>query len=132
MALYEAGDVGPPDKLHLDGPGPAQHHHEGPDPVLAPVIAEVAKAAPVHLGLLAGTRLEAQGRLGLAGTPTGTDIVGHRRVTAFISEGADLPQQDVAILQTLGEPVVDVVGVGSSLDPRRGRGCGLITSGDFR
>ena len=52
VAPDEGGGVRPPDQLHVAGPGPAQRHHEHPDAVPASVLAQVGRAAPVHLGLL--------------------------------------------------------------------------------
>ena len=77
----------------------------------AALTAHVTEAPPVHLALLSGRCLEPYRRLRLPGLPPRTHIVGHRRVPAVIAQLPDLSQQHPAVLQTLGEPLIDVVGV---------------------
>ena len=119
VALDEGGGVRPADQLHVAGPGPAQRHHEHPDAVSLPVLADVRQAAPVDLGLLTGRRLKAHRRLGLFVLPPGADILHHSRVAAPVPQGPDLPVQHPAILQAFRHPPVDMLGVGVQLRPPR-------------
>ena len=48
---------------------PAQGHHEHPDATLLPVLVKVGQAAPVHLSLLSGGRLETHRGIGLPASP---------------------------------------------------------------
>ena len=66
MAAQPPGGIGRDGELDVHGPRPAQRHHEGIQPALAPVVLDEAEVAPVHLGLLARLGLEAHGRLRLA------------------------------------------------------------------
>ena len=61
---HEGSHVGSQDESHVDGPGLAQHHHEGPDPVLAAILVNAGEAAPVHLGLLSRRGFNAYRGLG--------------------------------------------------------------------
>ena len=117
-ALDEGGGVRPADQLHVAGPGPAQRHHEHPDAVSLPVLADVRQAAPVDLGPLTGRRLKPHRRLGLFVPPPRADIPHHRRVAALV-QGPDLPVQRPAILQPFRHPAVDMLGVGVQLRPPR-------------
>ena len=58
VALDGGGGVRLADQFHVAGPGPTQGHHEHPDAALFAIPADVGQAAPVHLGLFTGPRLE--------------------------------------------------------------------------
>ena len=47
VTLDEAGRVRSPDELHVDGLGPAEHHHEGPDSPLPALFVHLTEAPPV-------------------------------------------------------------------------------------
>ena len=111
VALDETGRVRSPHEFHVDGPGPAQHHHEGPHLPLPPPFVHVAEAAPVHLGLFPGFRLEPHRGLRLAAAAARSHVIRHRAIAACIPQATDLPQQHSTILQPLGNSVVNVVGV---------------------
>ena len=111
VALDEGGSVRPAHQLHVAGPRPAHGHHEGPDPVLLPVSADVPQAAPVHLGLLSRRRLEAHGGLGLTGPAAMLHVVGQGGVASAVAQGPQLPQQHHAVLQPLFHPAVNVPGI---------------------
>ena len=119
MALDEGGGVRLADQLHVAGPGPAQRHHEHPDAVALPVLADVRQAAPVDLGLLTGRRLKPHRRLRLFVLSPRPHILHHRRVAALVPQGPDLPVQHPAILQPFRHPPVDMLGVGVQLRPSR-------------
>ena len=119
VALDEGGGVRLADQLHVAGPGPAQRHHEHPDAVSLPVLADVRQAAPVHLGLLTGRRLKAHRRLRLFVLSPRPHILHHRRVATLVPQGPDLPVQHPAILQPFRHPPVDMLGVGVQLRPPR-------------
>ena len=111
VALDEAGRVRPLYKFHVDGSRPAEHHHEGPHLPLATLFVHVAEASPVHLGLFPCRCLKSHRGLRLAATAAGSHVIRHRAIAAFIPHATDLPQQHSAILQPLGNSVVNVVGV---------------------
>ena len=117
MAPDEGRHVGAPDELHVDGPRPAQHHHEGPDPVLAPVLSDIGEAAPVHLCLLAWRRLEPHRRTGLTRPTPRPHVVGQRRIAAVVAQLPDLPQQHHAVVHSRRQPTIYVTLVWVQLRP---------------
>ena len=111
VALDEAGRVRSPDELHVDSPGPAEHHHEGPHLPLPPPFVHVAEAAPVHLCLLPGLRLEPHRGLNLA-TPAAWGHIGlHQGVAPLVPQTLQLPPQHHAVLQAFRKPPIHVLDV---------------------
>ena len=117
MALDECGGVGPPDQLHVAGPGPAQGHHEHPDAVLASVLVQVGQAAPVHLGLLPGRSLETHWGIRL---PARRHVGLQDGMATVIAQGLELAVQHHAVFQSLGHPPVNVFRVSVLLSLSKG------------
>ena len=92
MALDEGGGVGAPHQLHAASPGPAHGHDEDPDALLVAILVQVGQAAPVHLSLLPGSRLEAHGGLRLSAMPPGRHVGLQDGIAAVIAQGPQLPQ----------------------------------------
>ena len=125
VAPHEGSHVGSQDESHVDGPGLAQHHHEGPDPVLAAILVNAGEAAPVHLCLLSRRGFKAYRGLWLAAPAAGPYVFHQSRVATLVSPGPQLPEQDYAVLQSFRQPKVHVLGVWVQLGPPRGPGLGL-------
>ena len=107
VALHEARYVRTPYELNVDRSRPAQHHHEGPEPVPAAVSPNVVEAPPVHLCLFAGLRLEPHRRPGLAAT-TWRYVSLQDRIPPVVPPFTQLPVQHDAVLQSFPQATFDV------------------------
>ena len=117
VALDEGGRVRLAHQLHVAGSRPAQCHHKHPDAAFLPVCPNVGQTAPVHLRLLTRRRLKPHRRLRLPTPTPRPHVLHHRRIAALVAQGADLPIQHPAILQSFRHSQVDVLQVRVQLRP---------------
>ena len=115
VTLDEGGGVRSPDQLHVAGPRPAQRHHEHPDAAALAIFAEAAQAAPVHLGLPAGSGLETHRGIRLPPSPARRHVGLQNGVAAVIASGPQLPVHHNAVLQSFRHPPAHVFRVGVKL-----------------
>ena len=105
---------------------------------LLPVLVQVGQAAPVHLGLLPGSRLETHRGIRLPATPARRHVGLQDGIATVIAQGLELAVQDHAVFQSLGHPPVNVLGVSVHLSlskgsiPWRAGPWAAWPSGDFR
>ncbi len=108
VAAQEGGGGQRDGEFQVDGARPAEGQQEGVQLVGPAAMVDGAEMAPVHLGLLAGCRLEAQRGLGRAGRAQGLDEGAHQPLLARIALRLDLMEELLGVDDTLGDALLQV------------------------